>query len=132
MAARGSAPTAPPPPPPPDLSCAQCGGPATERCAGCRGVHYCGRVCQKTAWPGHKAHCKQMMTANFGGKQLASERDFVLEFWAPYLTARDVDLLLPPGEPLDAAAAFERCRAAAMDVILPGYSQLPESERGAG
>jgi hypothetical protein len=135
MAAVGSAPAAPPPAPAePALEpvCAQCGGPATERCAGCRGVHYCGRACQKAAWPGHKRLCKRTMSAAFGGKQLASERDFVLEFWAPHLpTSCDVDVLLPPGEPLDAGAAFERCRAAAMDGMIPGYSQLPEGERDA-
>jgi ankyrin repeat protein len=131
MAAVGSAPAPPPPPPPgPAPDCAQCGGPATERCAGCRGVHYCGRPCQRASWPAHKVRCKLTMSANFGGKQLASERDFVLEFWAPHLPAAyDADLLLPVGEPLDAAGAFERCRAAAMDAVLPGYSQLPEGER---
>jgi hypothetical protein len=135
MAAVGPAP-APPPPAPAEPAlepvCAQCGDPATERCAGCRGVHYCRRACQRAAWPGHKVLCKLIMSAAFGGKQLASERDFVLEFWAPWLPAAcDVDVLLPPGEPLDAAAAFERCRAAAMDDVVPGYSQLPEGERDA-
>jgi hypothetical protein len=72
------------------------------------------------------------MSKFFGGKQLASERDFVLEYWARRLPAAcDVESLLPPGEPLDAAGAFERCRAAAMDVVVPGYSQLPEGEREA-
>ena len=113
MAAVGSAPAAPPPPAPaepgPAPVCAQCGGEATERCAGCRGVHYCGRVCQRAGWPEHKRQCKAMMSALFEGKQLASERDFVLEFWAPRLPAScDRDVLLPLGEPFDAAGAFER------------------------
>jgi hypothetical protein len=76
--------------------------------------------------------CKEEMSRLFGGKQLASERDFVLEFWAPRLPAVcDVDSLLPPDEPLDAAAVFERCRAAAIDAMIPGYSRLPEGERDA-
>jgi hypothetical protein len=134
MAAVGPAPAAPPPPPDPPAttSCAQCGGHGTLRCAGCRGVLYCGRACQKAGWAAHKGICKIMMSVAFGGKQLASERDFVLEYWARILPAAcDVEALLPPGEPLDVAAAFERCRAAAMDVVVPGYSQLPEGERDA-
>jgi hypothetical protein len=72
------------------------------------------------------------MSALFGGRLLSTERDFVLEYWAPLLPAAcDVDVLLPPGEPLDAAGAFERCRAAAMDEVMPGYSQLSEGERDA-
>ncbi len=72
-----------PEPPPP--VCAQCGGEATERCAGCRGVQYCGRECQKAAWPQHRDLCRRTMHALFGGKQLASERDFVLEYWTQLL-----------------------------------------------
>jgi hypothetical protein len=132
MAAVGPAPAPPPPPPAPvTTSCAQCGGPGALRCASCRSVHYCGRACQKAAWPGHKDLCKHTMSELFGGKQLATERDFILEFWVPRLPAEcDVESLLPPGEPLDHATAFERCRAAAMDGLVPGYS--PEGERGAG
>ena len=132
-----AAPTASPPPAAPAAasppSCAQCGGPANERCAGCRSVHYCGRGCQKAAWPDHKALCKFMMAAVYGGRQLATERDFVLEFWAPLLP-RNCDagaLLGPPGEPLDAAAAFERCRTAAMDDVNPGFARRSEAERDA-
>ena len=110
MAAVGPAPAAPPslpPDPATTTSCAQCGGPGALRCAGCRGVLYCGRACQRAAWAGHKDLCKRMMSVVFEGKQLASERDFVLEYWARFLPAAcDVDSLLPPGEPLDEAATF--------------------------
>ena len=112
--------------------CAHCGGAGALRCAGCRGVHYCSRACQKAAWPGHKALCKLMLSGMFGSQQLASERGFVREYWARYLPAgRDVEALLgAPDEPLDAAAAFARCQAAAMDKVIPGWS-MSESERGA-
>ena len=102
--------------------CAHCGGAGDLRCAGCRGVHYCSRGCQKAAWPGHKFHCKLMLSKAFGGKQLASERGFVREHWAGLLPPGcDVEALLgPPGEPLDAAGAFESCQAAAIDGMLPG------------
>ena len=112
--------------------CAHCGGAGALRCAGCRGVHYCSRGCQKAAWPGHKAYCKRIMEA-YGGQQLASERGFVREHWALFLPAGcDVEELLgPPGEPLDAAGAFERCQAAAMDDVIPGWSGMSERERSA-
>ena len=88
----------------PTPSCAHCGGAGALRCAGCRGVHYCSRGCQK-AW---------------------SERSFVREYWAPHLPPGcDVEALLgPPGEPLDAAGAFERCQAAAMNGVIPGWSDM--------
>ena len=116
-------------------TCPHCGGPGALRCAGCRAVHYCSRACQKAAWPGHKAHCKFMLSKMFDGEQLASERGFVREYWAPHLPdSCDVESLLgAPDEPLDAAAAFERCQATAMDVVIPGWSRMSMSkgERGA-
>ena len=113
--------------------CVHCGGPGALRCAGCRAVHYCSRACQKAAWPGHKAHCKHMLSERYGGQQLASERGFVREYWAPRLPdGCNVDALVgPPGEPLDAAAAFERCQAAAMNDVIFGWSRMSEGERGA-
>ena len=113
--------------------CAQCGGAGALRCAGCRGVHYCSRACQKAAWPGHKALCKHLLSRVYKGQQLASERGFVREYWARFLPAGcDVESLLgPPGEPLDAAAAFERCQAVAMDDVIPGWSRMSERQREA-
>jgi ankyrin repeat protein len=113
--------------------CAQCGGAGALRCAGCRGVHYCSRGCQKAAWPAHKRLCKHTLSNVFKGQQLTSERGFVREYWAHLLPAgRDMESLLgPPGEPLDAAAAFERCQAAAMDLVIPGWSRMSEGARGA-
>eukprot|EP00884_Botryococcus_braunii_P004394 jgi/Botrbrau1/13956/Bobra.250_1s0010.1 len=45
------------------LACAQCGKASggdvkLMDCAGCRSVQYCGRDCQKSHWPSHKAACK--------------------------------------------------------------------------
>ena len=37
---------------------AGCGEPATKRYTLCAGAFYCGRKCQKAAWPAHKAACK--------------------------------------------------------------------------
>jgi len=62
--------------------CAHCTEPdAPNRCAGCRAVSYCGRACQKAAWPAHKVQCKTLLNSYHGGKPLASARDFVLEYW---------------------------------------------------
>jgi len=68
--------------------------------------------------------CKHLIDQRHGGKSLASARDLVLEYWQPLFPASfDVVSLLPPAdEDLDEAAAFERCRGAATDLIFPGYS----------
>jgi len=110
---------------PPTASCGQCDEPdARERCAGCRSVVYCDRECQRAAWPGHKELCKRMLTHFFGGKPVASAREFVLEYWRPLFPVSFdvVALLRPADEELDEAVAFERCRNAAIDVLFPGYS----------
>ena len=36
---------------------AGCGKIALERCSLCAGAKYCGRKCQKKAWPDHKEQC---------------------------------------------------------------------------
>lgn len=104
--------------------CAGCGARgAPLRCAGCRSALYCDRDCQKAAWPEHKVLCKAKLRTLHGGVQLSSARDFVLEYWADQLPpGYDADALLPPGDPLDEAVAFERCQGAAMDAVFPGYS----------
>jgi hypothetical protein len=39
--------------------CAQCGeAKSLTKCGRCQSVRYCGRLCQKKAWPSHKKECK--------------------------------------------------------------------------
>lgn len=38
--------------------CGHCGGPAKLTCAGCSGIHYCERACQKAHWKTHKPDCR--------------------------------------------------------------------------
>jgi HEAT repeat protein len=44
-------------------ACDVCGGPATSRCARCRGVWYCGPQCQRAAWGAHKSACAAAVAA---------------------------------------------------------------------
>ncbi|KAJ7494363.1 hypothetical protein B0H11DRAFT_2004322 [Mycena galericulata] len=42
--------------------CAECGKASSSdllKCSRCRLIHYCGRECQKSAWPTHKLVCKK-------------------------------------------------------------------------
>lgn len=39
-------------------TCAACGSPARELCAGCREAVYCNRDCQLAHWPAHKSACR--------------------------------------------------------------------------
>jgi hypothetical protein len=43
-------------------ACAECRriGRQPKRCTGCYLTIYCSVACQRTAWPGHKADCKQV------------------------------------------------------------------------
>ena len=42
--------------------CANCGSPgAKSLCLGCRTVSYCGKACQKVAWPSHKRECRRIV-----------------------------------------------------------------------
>eukprot|EP00771_Trimastix_marina_P000281 gnl/Trimastix_PCT/1299.p2 GENE.gnl/Trimastix_PCT/1299~~gnl/Trimastix_PCT/1299.p2 ORF type:complete len:435 (-),score=135.56 gnl/Trimastix_PCT/1299:590-1894(-) len=38
--------------------CAECGAPATKKCARCKSEWYCSRACQVARWKEHKPHCK--------------------------------------------------------------------------
>jgi hypothetical protein len=40
--------------------CAACPKPGQHRCTGCFLEFYCTKACQKAAWPGHKAVCKEV------------------------------------------------------------------------
>jgi hypothetical protein len=45
-------------------TCANCGAlDAVQTCGQCRVVRYCGRECQKTAWPVHKPLCQRFIEA---------------------------------------------------------------------
>ena len=34
---------------------------AKSLCMGCRSVSFCGKACQKVAWPGHKKECRRIV-----------------------------------------------------------------------
>jgi hypothetical protein len=50
-----------------DGACDVCGGPASLRCARCRGVWYCGPKCQRAACGAHKSACAAAVAAVRGG-----------------------------------------------------------------
>ena len=41
------------------LACGKAG--AKSLCTGCRSVSFCGKACQKVAWPGHKKECRRIV-----------------------------------------------------------------------
>ena len=41
------------------LACGKTG--AKSLCMGCRSVSFCGKACQKVAWPGHKKECRRIV-----------------------------------------------------------------------
>ena len=41
------------------LACGKSG--AKSLCMGCRSVSFCGKACQKVAWPGHKKECRRIV-----------------------------------------------------------------------
>ena len=41
------------------LACGKAG--AKSLCTGCRSVSFCGRDCQRAAWPGHKRECRRIV-----------------------------------------------------------------------
>lgn len=44
--------------------CAACGATGSlKRCAGCRGVRYCGAACQRAHWRQHAAECRRLRAA---------------------------------------------------------------------
>ena len=43
-------------------TCPVCGKTgAKSLCKGCRSVSYCGKACQKVAWPTHKRECRRIV-----------------------------------------------------------------------
>ena len=41
------------------LACGKAG--AKSLCTGCRSVSFCGKACQRAAWPGHKKECRRIV-----------------------------------------------------------------------
>ena len=41
------------------LACGKAG--AKSLCSLCKSVRFCGRACQKVAWPGHKKECRRIV-----------------------------------------------------------------------
>ena len=42
--------------------CYNCGkGGAKSICSMCKSVRFCGKACQKAAWPGHKKDCRRIV-----------------------------------------------------------------------
>ena len=41
------------------LACGKAG--AKSLCMGCRSVSFCGKACQKVAWPGHREECRRIV-----------------------------------------------------------------------
>ena len=63
-------------------TCATCGTPATNKCAGCKASTYCGKGCQTKDWPAHKSICKDLQVQG----QLARVAELV---HGAYLTFRE-------------------------------------------
>ena len=55
--------------------CAACGarggapGVKLSKCRTCQGVSYCGKDCQRAAWPTHRPVCRVRTTNTWGGKR---------------------------------------------------------------
>lgn len=63
--------------PDPLTKCTTCGAPATNKCSGCKTIHYCGKECQTKDWPNHKINCKDIWME----KPLARAADLIQAAW---------------------------------------------------
>ena len=45
------------------LACGKAGAKSELKslCMGCKTVYFCGKACQKEAWPGHKKECRRVV-----------------------------------------------------------------------
>lgn len=53
------------------LNCGNCGkqGNTLKKCTACKSVYYCGKACQRKAWPCHKKECKEIQAGSGGEKK---------------------------------------------------------------
>ena len=50
-------------------------------CSSCRKVAYCNEICQRSAWPDHKAYCRQVRRARESGSSSTPARDVASVLW---------------------------------------------------
>lgn len=55
--------------------CGHCQKPTRKRCAGCHVLYFCSKECLKSAWPEHKAECKQFQYVQRAHVEIASTRN---------------------------------------------------------
>ena len=55
--------------------CGRCQKPTRRRCAGCHILYFCSKECLKSAWPDHKAECKQFQFVQRTYVEMAATRD---------------------------------------------------------
>ena len=57
--------------------CHACRKPARSACSRCKSALYCDEVCQKAAWPTHKADCRAIASAALHGVEAPANRMLV-------------------------------------------------------
>lgn len=58
----------------PSSACVSCGDRPAKPCSRCRAVSYCGRDCQRKAWPAHKGLCSLLADLDLGLAQPTDRR----------------------------------------------------------
>ena len=82
------------------VPCDQCGEFETKRnrfynCANCRVAVYCGKDCQRIAWPGHKSDCKRLAAIRRGDRVWLTIR--AVYHWVLYESKRNLLYTLARG-----------------------------------
>ena len=101
------------------LACGKAG--AKSLCTGCRSVSFCGKACQRTAWPGHKRECRRIVREKAEAKYRL-EGPIAAAFAADEAMAADACQAALPwrisfldarrGEPVGAGPTSPRARSA--------------------